>query len=119
MQRARRILTVVALATLIVLGLLRGWSMLAAGDGSGNLDLSSVGPLLLLGLGGLCAFSLAALIMWVARSSGRAPRDHSPDLADDEPVLQPPTPPVPPASRRKWQGHGQPRSAVFGRRVKP
>lgn len=47
--------------------------MLAAGDGSGNLDLSSVGPLLLLGLGGLCAFSLAALIMWVARSSGRPP----------------------------------------------
>ena len=42
-------------------------------DGSGNLDLSSVGPLLLLGLGGLCAFSLPALIMWVARSSGRPP----------------------------------------------
>ncbi len=122
MDRARRTLEIIALATLIALGAVKAWSMLAPGGdastGGGSLDLSGDGLLLMIGLGGLCVVSLAALAMWGLRGHAPAASQPAPDATPEESKPQP-LPRAPHAradAQPKWRGHPQARPAVFGRR---
>lgn len=119
MKSARRMLEIIALATLLALGAFKAWSMLGAGgnspEGADNLDLSGDGMLLLVGLGGLCAIALAALLIWALRGRGPTSDTDAPEAGADIPV--PPARSAAPNAQARWRGHAQPKPGVFGRRA--